>query len=80
MNLLVGVRELLRLKQLAMNGWVKLLWGPGHTEIKGNKFADELARKGAEKTPVGPVPIVRVVQQHVKAWISGNDFLEYTRR
>lgn len=68
------------MKQLAMNGWVKLLWGPVHVGIKGNEIADESARKGAEKTPVGPAPILGAIQQHVKAWISGNDFLEYTRR
>lgn len=33
-------------------------------------FGDELSRKGSERTQVGPEPIIKVTQQHVKARIN----------
>lgn len=41
-------------------------YGPVHVGIRGYEIADELARKNAERTPVGPKPIIKVTQQHVK--------------
>lgn len=53
--------------------------GTQMVKIRGNNIADELARKDAEKTPVGSKPIIGVTQQHVKA-IRGNVFQEYSCR
>lgn len=42
-------------------------------------MADEIAnaRKDAEKAPVGPEPIIGVIQQHVNVCIKGNVFQEH---
>ena len=46
------------LNQLAGLNNVALIWVPGHSEIKGNKKADQLAMKGAAglESILGPAP------------------------
>lgn len=53
--------------------------GYPHVGIRGNEMAVEIsnARKGAEKLPAGPEPIIGVTQQHVNACIKGNVFQEH---
>lgn len=75
------VRECqLLMKQLSLRRQVKLLWVPGHVGIRGNEIADELARKGAERAPVGPEPIIGISHQYAKARIKENVFQEHCRR
>lgn len=38
------------LDALCSQNRIRLCWVPGHSDIKGNEFADELARKGSEDT------------------------------
>ena len=48
------------LEVLAMRNEVALVWVPGHSGIKGNKAADQLAKAGAEAKLTGPEPAVGV--------------------
>lgn len=41
-------------RQLAKRGRIKLVWIPGYVGMRGNEIPDELSRKGAERTPMGP--------------------------
>ena len=43
-----------------MRNEVALVWMPGHSGIKGNEAADQLARAGAEAEFTGPEPAVGV--------------------
>lgn len=48
------------IEKLATNNSVELCWVPGHRDIIGNEVADELAKEGAEATPIGPEPILPI--------------------
>jgi hypothetical protein len=45
---------------------VGLFWVPGHSVIRGNKIADELAREGSVHHFVGPEPALGVSRQSIK--------------
>lgn len=47
------------LNELGIRNCVRLIWVPGHRNIKGNKEADLLAREGSKRPPTGPEPILR---------------------
>lgn len=51
----------------------------GYVGITGIESADELARKGAERTQVGPEKIIGVTQEHVKHG-KGDVFQRNSRR
>lgn len=61
-----------------MHGKVKLWWVPRLVGITGNKIADEMARKGEEKVPVGSKPIIGSIQKDIT--IKGNVFQEHACR
>jgi hypothetical protein len=48
---------------------VGLFWVPGHSGIRGNKIADELAREGSAYHFVGPEPALRVSRQCIRSKI-----------
>ncbi|KAJ8914966.1 hypothetical protein NQ315_002490 [Exocentrus adspersus] len=62
------------LSDLARHNRVVLLWVPGHSGIKGDEKADELARKGSSASYIGPEPAVGVsktmVRSQVKEWVN----------
>ena len=45
---------------------VGLFWVPGHSGIRGNEIADELAREGSVHHFVGPEPALGVSRQNIK--------------
>jgi hypothetical protein len=45
---------------------VGLFWVPGHSGIRGNEIADELAREGSVHYFVGPEPALGVLRQSLK--------------
>jgi len=45
---------------------VGLFWVPGHSGVRGNEIADELARKGSTNHFVGPEPAVGVSRQCIR--------------
>jgi hypothetical protein len=45
---------------------VGLFWVPGHSGIRGNETADELAREGSIHYFVGPEPALGVLRQSIK--------------
>ncbi|KAL6417337.1 hypothetical protein ACFW04_014586 [Cataglyphis niger] len=46
------------LEELARDNEVALVWIPGHSDIRSNEAADQLARVGSEAALVGPEPAV----------------------
>jgi hypothetical protein len=42
------------------------LLGPGHSGIRGNEIADELAREGSAHQFVGPEPALGVSRQSIR--------------
>ncbi len=48
------------LMELAATNIVCLIWVPGHSDIKGNEMADELALQGSDSPFVGPEPALPI--------------------
>lgn len=57
------------LDQVRIHHSVTVVWVPGHSDIKGNEAADELARQGSAMSAMGPEPIIPVGPSLVKNWI-----------
>lgn len=55
------------LQALARETSVNLVWVPGHSDIPGNEKADELARSGSSRTPIGPGPAIPLSKSWIKA-------------
>ncbi|XP_057333529.1 uncharacterized protein LOC130672801 [Microplitis mediator] len=67
------VRDCITLaNKLASANYVNLIWVPGHSGIKGNDIANELARTGACKTDPEPVCSIPVplcfIRSHLAQW------------
>lgn len=54
------------LNTLGLTNKVNLVWVPGHSNIRGNEEADDLAKKGAAAQPYGPEPMLPVSKAHIK--------------
>jgi len=48
------------LEKLAEKNDIRLMWVSGHAAILGNKEADQLAKLGTQKVPVGPEPTMGI--------------------
>jgi ribonuclease HI len=52
---------------------VRLFWVPGHSRVRGNETADELAIKGKVNQFVGPEPALgvsrQIIRKNIKAWL-----------
>lgn len=68
------------LKRLAERADLTLAWVPGHEGNMGNEQADELARKGAEESLVGPEPRLPIAHNITKGVISHSITAETNRR
>ena len=75
------------LQKLGRRNRVLLEWVPGHSDIPGNDRADLEAKKGAQRSPIGPAPHVPIPEplikdsiqsffqeEHRKAWWAENRF------
>ncbi|XP_077255623.1 uncharacterized protein LOC143893775 [Temnothorax americanus] len=71
------------LEKLARNNEVTLIWVPGHSGIKGNETADQLARAGSETRLLGPEPAVGIPyslsRREIRGWLR-NQHLDYWKR
>jgi hypothetical protein len=51
---------------------VEVLWVPGHMGVSGNELAGELAKAGANTSPIGPEPFVPITPStaivEIKTW------------
>ena len=54
------------LNKLGRLNRVVLVWVPGHVGVRGNKMADELARKGSEHAMCGPEPCIGTIKNAIK--------------
>uniref|UniRef100_A0A8D8R8S3 RNase H type-1 domain-containing protein n=2 Tax=Cacopsylla melanoneura TaxID=428564 RepID=A0A8D8R8S3_9HEMI len=61
------------LNKLAIHNKVNLEWIPGHSGLQGNEAADLLAREAAEKSFIGPEPVLAVpkclVRCSTREWV-----------
>lgn len=57
------------LKLITINNVLELVWVKGHNGNEGNEKADELARQGSEKLPVGPEPVLPLTNSTLKVQI-----------
>jgi len=44
------------LETLSLENNIRLIWVSGYSDVPGNEEADQLARLGAQVTPIGPKP------------------------
>jgi len=68
------------LQQLSMHNCVRLLWVPGHSNIDGNKTADELAKEATLMDYVGPETALGLSLMNIKCEISQWSVQEQNRR
>lgn len=61
------------LNTLATTNKVILRWVPGHSDIVGNEKADELARKGADTTLVGPEPFCGITKRKAYSLLNSTE-------
>jgi hypothetical protein len=76
-NSVLECRKLLM--ELAETNKVCLIWVPGHSDIKGNEMADELARQGSDSSFVGPEPALPITLSWVKSEIDKEARVLHTR-
>lgn len=57
------------LEAVSSHNHLTLQWIKGHSGSRGNDSADELARRGSNRRPVGPGPIVPLPFSQVRTWI-----------
>ena len=61
-----------KLTKLSYENYVKILWVPGHSGIKGNEEADALAVAGANEPLIGPEPAFGISPKNVRHEIWNN--------
>lgn len=58
------------------NRYLELVWVPGHVGVTGNEKADQLAREGSEKLPIGPEPFLPLGPASIKAAFANRLYLD----
>jgi hypothetical protein len=62
------------LHEFSNSNIVTLVWVPGHSDIRGNEYADSLARLGSDSNVVAPVPCVPLskgwAKLTIRNWVS----------
>lgn len=62
-----------RLQEISVNNEVRLVWIRGHSSIRGNETADELAKAAAAKNVQGPEPFLpidySIAKGEIELWV-----------